>query len=289
MSVPLLVTGGSGQVGGAIVRLAQARGFDVCAPTSVELDLASSESIKTYLANKRFSAIINCAAYTAVDKAEDEPVRAQAINGAAPGLLAEYAAVNNLHILQVSTDYVFDGSASGAYNETDATNPLGVYGATKLAGEQAVIASGAQAAILRTAWVVSAEGGNFINTMLRLAQTHDEVRVVDDQHGCPTSANEIAIALFALLDTRSTGLYHFVNAGKASWYDLAVLVFARAKAAGEKVPQLSAIPTSAYPTRARRPKNSVLNTAKFAKDLGVQPRSWQDAINTVLDERLNKG
>ena len=282
----LLVTGASGQVGGAVVAQSKTRGIETLAPARAQLDLADTKSISAYLNTHKFSAIINCAAYTAVDKAEDDADLAIAINAKATGLLAQIAAERGVPILHVSTDYVFDGTKTMPYSEEDPTNPRSVYGASKLAGEQAIVAAGGNFAIVRTAWVVSANGANFINTMLRMAETRDSLNVVNDQIGCPTSADDIAAALLMMQEAGAQGLYHFVNGGTASWYDLAAHVFARAANAGYKVPQLHSIPTSAYPTRAVRPAHSVLDTSKFSHDFGSTPRDWQAAINTVLDIRL---
>jgi dTDP-4-dehydrorhamnose reductase len=284
--VTLLVTGASGQVGGALVALSNKRGIEILAPARAQLDLADTKSISAYLSAHKFSAIINCAAYTAVDKAEDDADLAIAINAKAPDLLAQISAERGVPLLHVSTDYVFDGAKLTPYLEEDPTNPLSIYGASKLAGEQAIMAAGGKFVILRTAWVVSASGANFINTMLRLAETRDSLSVVNDQIGCPTNADDIAAALLMMQGAQAQGLYHFVNGGTASWYDLAAHIFARAAEDGHKVPQLHSIPTSAYPTRAVRPAHSVLDTSKFVRDFATPPRDWQAAINAVLDTRL---
>ncbi len=286
-----LVTGGSGQVGKAVMAAAARHGFTVTVPARTDLDLARPETIAATLARDAWDVVINCAAYTAVDKAESEPELADAINHIGPGLLATETARRGIPLIHVSTDYVFDGSKRTPYVEDDSVGPVSVYGASKLAGEVAVRAANPAHAIIRTAWVLSAGGANFINTMLRLAESRDALGVVSDQHGCPTSADDIAEALLTVAARMTgpdapTGTWHFVNGGDASWHDLAALIFARSQAAGLKAPALGAITTADYPTPARRPSNSRLDTTKFTRDFGLTPRSWQDAVNAILDTRL---
>jgi dTDP-4-dehydrorhamnose reductase len=281
-----LVTGGSGQVGGAVVAAAESHGFSVSAPGRDVLDLADPVSIAAAIATEPWDVVINCAAYTAVDKAESEPAVAHRINATAPGILARESARLSVPIIHVSTDYVFDGTKSGTYVEADPLAPLGVYGVSKLAGEAAVRDGNPRHAIVRTAWVLSATGANFINTMLRLAEARDILGVVNDQTGCPTSAADIANALLTIAKTDRVGTWHFVNSGAATWHDLAAFVFARSSQAGLTVPVLNAITTADYPTPARRPANSQLDTRKFAQDFGYPPRPWQDAVADILDHRL---
>lgn len=286
---PVIVTGGTGQVGSALLRQLEAAGVSVLAPGRGELDLGDAEGIRRYLDRTAFGAIFNCAAYTAVDRAEDEPERAAAINARAPGILAEEAARRAVPILHVSTDYVFDGSGDGAYAEDAPTNPLGVYGRTKLDGEQAVRAANPHHAIVRTAWVLSADGANFLNTMLRLGTERLKVGVVDDQRGCPTSAGDIAWALLAIWSQpRARGVWHFVNSGEASWFDLARFIFARAAECGLRVPDVRPITSADYPTRAQRPANSCLSTERFERDFGLKPRTWQDAVVAIMIEKFGK-
>jgi dTDP-4-dehydrorhamnose reductase len=286
-----LVTGGSGQVGKAVIAAAARHGFAASAPPRAVLDLARPETIAAALAGGAWDVVINCAAYTAVDKAESEPELADAINHIAPGILASETAGRGIPLIHVSTDYVFDGSKFTPYDESDPFEPVSVYGASKRAGEDAIRSSNPAHAILRTAWVLSAHGVNFLNTMLRLAESREALGVVSDQIGCPTSADDIAEALLTIA-TRMTGAdvpsgtWHFVNSGDASWHDLAAFIFARSRAAGLKAPALTAIPTADYPTPARRPANSRLDTAKFTLDFGFAPRPWQEAVNDILDTRL---
>ncbi|WP_136161788.1 dTDP-4-dehydrorhamnose reductase [Sphingomonas flavalba] len=279
----ILVTGGSGQVGTGLRRLADRFGATVVAPGRDTLDLAAPDSIAAAVAGGDWAAIINCAAYTAVDRAESEPEAAHAVNATAPGLLAEAAATRGIRLIHVSTDYVFDGSKPTPYEEDDPIAPLGVYGASKAAGEQAVRAAAPDHVILRTAWVVSPWGRNFVKTMLRLGAERPELGVVADQVGCPTSAEDIAEALLRIATTGGpAGTYHFVNAGAASWFDLATAVFERTAF----TPVVRPIATADYPTPARRPANSRLATAKIGRDYAIAPRPWREAIDAILDELL---
>ena len=285
---PLLITGGSGQVGGAVADLLMAQNQSFWAPDRQHLNLGDPQALSEAVRAKPWSAIINCAAYTAVDQAEKEPELAAAINTAAPAALAEAAARASIPFLHVSTDYVFDGTKLTPYTETDRVNPLSVYGRTKEAGEAAIRAANGQHAIIRTAWVVNAGGANFLNTMLRLGAERPELRVVKDQIGCPSSANDIAAALLhvaAHLAGRS-GTWHFVNAGETSWHGLAEHIFAETARRGLPTPALTPITTADYPTPARRPANSRLSTAALERDFAIKPRLWQDAIDAILAHRL---
>jgi dTDP-4-dehydrorhamnose reductase len=267
-------------------------GVRIVAPPRAALDLAAERlDLAPLLAAERITAIVNCGAYTKVDQAEDEPQLAQRINGDAPGALAAAARDAGIPIVQISTDYVFAGDNPAPYVEDDPTGPAGAYGRSKLAGEQAVLASGARHAILRTAWVFSADGANFVRTMLRLGRERDTVGVVDDQIGCPTHAGDIAAAVaqvtLALEDGRcGNGVWHLVNAGETSWHGLAERVFARAALRGQPAPVLNAIPTSAYPTKAPRPANSRLVTDRLYHDFGIRLRPWQEAADEAVDEIL---
>lgn len=291
MTRAILLTGGGGQVGTELRRLAPSD-FEIVAPGRGDLDLADPDAIARQVAARPWAAVINSGAYTAVDKAETDPVAAWKINALGPVALALATAQAGIPLLQVSTDYVFDGAKATPYLEDDPVGPLGVYGASKEAGEQAVRTGNPRHVILRTAWVVSPHGGNFIKTMLRLAETRDELRVVDDQRGCPTSAGDIAQTLILIArrlieDAHApAGTYHFVNAGEASWCGFAREIFARAEAHGRKPPRVEAITTADYPTPARRPANSRLDTYKLARDFGVTARPWRTAAAEVVDTLL---
>lgn len=281
----ILVTGGSGQIGTELRRLTLP-GLTFIAPPRAELDLALPEQIAAAVAARRWSAIINGAAYTAVDAAQQDIVTTWRINALAPAMLAAASAEADIPLIQLSTDYVFDGSKPAPYVEDDPTGPLNVYGASKLGGELAVRTGNPRHLILRTAWVVSAHGRNFLKTMLQLADTRDQVDVVDDQLGCPTGARDIAETLGAitrrLVEDRSApcGTYHFVNRGEASWFDLAREIFSQRATPVE----VRAISTADRPTPARRPANSRLSTTRLTHDFGIEPRSWQAAIADILSE-----
>jgi len=282
---PVLVTGGSGQVGGALVRLA-GPDVEIVAPSRDILDLSDPAALATMVGARPWAAVVNCAAYTAVDKAESDVVAAWQVNALAPAALAAASAAANIPILHVSTDYVFNGAKPEPYGEDDPVAPLGVYGASKLGGELAVRSANPRHLILRTAWVVSATGNNFVKTMLRLGAERTRLGVVADQKGCPTSADDIARAILTILPRLGDGIcgtYHFVNAGEATWHALAERVFARAATHGRPAPSVEPISTRDYPTPAARPANSRLATAKIARDFGISPRDWHEAIDEIVD------
>lgn len=284
----LLVLGRDGQVGTALQKLLPAVG-DIVALGRDGADFEVPGRLAEIVARERPDVILNAAAYTAVDKAESEPELAAAINAEAPGLLAAAAASKGIPIIHVSTDYVFAADGEGPWREDAPIAPASTYGRSKAAGEEAVIASGARYAIVRTAWVVSADGSNFIKTMLRLGAERDHLRVVADQRGTPTHAGDLAAAL-AAITTRFTadpdqpsGLWHCANAGETTWHGLAAHVFARAAALGLEAPHtVAAITTADYPTPARRPRDSRLDCAKLAADFGIKLRPWQEAVDDIV-------
>jgi dTDP-4-dehydrorhamnose reductase len=284
----ILVTGGQGQVGLEVARLQWPAGTVALLPTRAELDIASRDSIAAYLDGRRVDAIINCAAYTAVDRAEEEPELAFRVNGEAPGWLA----ATGVPFVHLSTDYVFDGSKQGVYETDDPVAPLGVYGTSKLAGERAVLGSGARALVLRTAWVLSAHRHNFLKTMLRVAAATPRLRVVDDQRGCPTAAADIAATVQAILlrmlddPAAPLGIQHFVNEGEASWCELAREIFRMSAERGGPVAEVEAITTADYPTPARRPANSRLSTDALRAAYGIEPRHWHAAVTDIIEELL---
>jgi dTDP-4-dehydrorhamnose reductase len=286
----VLVTGGAGQVGIELLRLQWPDSVQLYAPSRDELDITSADSVNSCFAARNPQCVINCAAYTAVDKAEEDVATAFLVNAQGPAFLAEAALRTDAPIIQVSTDYVFDGSADRPYRESDPTDPGNAYGASKLAGELAVRTSNLRSVILRTAWVLSAHRTNFIKTMLRLGATNPTLRVVADQFGCPTSARDIAEAL-QLIALRSMddpdppwGTYHFVNSGETSWYGLAEHIFTWQAGHGAPRPLVQAIPSSGYPTPARRPANSRLDTSLIREKFGISPRPWQEAVDEILAE-----
>ena len=281
-----LVTGGTGQVGLAL-RRNPPPGVEVFAPGRDILDLAGPMALEPLL--EGVSAIVNCAAYTAVDRAESEPDLAAAINARAPGQLAQAAARAGIPIVHVSTDYVF-GAGEGPWREDAPLAPASTYGRTKAAGEEAVRGARARHAIVRTAWVVSADGHNFVKTMLRLGTERETLRVVADQRGTPTHAGDLALALAAVTSrltadpARESGTWHCVNAGETTWHGLAEHLFAAAARHGLKTPQrVEAIATADFPTSAPRPADSRLDCAKLARDFGIRLRPWQDAVDEIVE------
>lgn len=282
----ILVTGRDGQVARSLAE--RGAGHEMIFAGRPELDLADPDSIARTVEAASPDLIVSAAAYTAVDQAQDEPDLAMAINGEGPGLLARAAARIGAPIIHLSTDYVFDGALDRPWREDDPVAPLNVYGATKLAGEQAVAASGAAYAILRTAWVYSPFGTNFVRTMLRLAETRDELPVVEDQLGCPTSALDIAEAVLAIATTwhaepkRGTGeVYHFAGGGETSWAEFAQAIFAESTLRGGPAAEVKGIPAANYPTKARRPANSRLDCGKFTRDFYAPP-PWRDSLRAVM-------
>lgn len=283
----VLVTGATGQLGIALARTAWPQGWAVVALGRDALDLADPAAIAATIARGYdglpFAAVINAAAYTAVDKAESDVVAAWSVNALAPAAIGAACATAGIPIVQVSTDYVFAGEKDGAWDVDDPVGPLGVYGASKLGGELAVRTSGARAAIVRTAWVVSAEGGNFVKTMLRVSADRAVLRVVDDQRGSPTSAADLAAALATIAvrladDADSpTGMFHFSNAGAVSWAGFAREIFRQSAERGGPSAIVEPIATSDYPTAARRPANSLLGHGAIRAAYGIDPRPWQES------------
>ena len=286
----ILVTGGAGQIGIEVSRLEWPADVNLHAPSRNELDITDQKSVSTCFAATRPALVINLAAYTAVDRAEDDVAAAFEVNAQGPAYLAEAARHADAPILHVSTDYVFDGSAERPYVEADQTAPLNAYGASKLAGELAVRAANRRSIVMRTAWVLSSHRTNFIKTMLRLAKERRQLRVVDDQRGCPTSATDIAaalqrIALRAMNDVDVPwGVYHFVNSGETSWHGLAEHIFDWQAAHGAGRPDLHAVSSSEYSTGARRAAYSCLDTALISAAFEIRPRPWQEAVDAILSE-----
>ncbi|KIP87878.1 MULTISPECIES: dTDP-4-dehydrorhamnose reductase [Pseudomonas] len=254
-----------------------------------QLDLADTGRVRDAVRHLRPELIVNAAAHTAVDAAESEPDAAFAINASAPGVLAEEAADLDVPLIHYSTDYVFDGSNPAAYHEQDTPNPLGVYGRSKLAGEQAIAAVGGKHLILRTSWVYSLHGRNFLLTMQRLLQDRAQLSVVADQVGAPTWAGSIAAATAQLIErwqtqqTNAWGLYHFTARGETSWFGFAEAIAAQLQAQGRSVAQLAPIATTDYPTPAQRPLNSRLDGTRLEQDWGVRLPDWQDGLLECLN------
>lgn len=292
MTNTILVTGGNGQLGTELQRCDWPTDFKIVAIDIADLDLTNTAAITAKVAEQEWAAIINGAAYTAVDKAESDRVTAWAVNAMAPATFGEACANANIPLVQVSTDYVFAGDKAGMWEVDDPVAPLGVYGASKLGGELAVRTSGARYVIVRTAWVVSAHGKNFVKTMLRAGAQHESLTVVDDQRGSPTSAADLAQALMAITIrlvedvSAPTGIYHFSNAGETSWAGFATEIFRQSRARGGKSANVSPIATADYPTPAMRPANSLLDHAAIRAAYGIEPRPWQTALSDILDELI---
>lgn len=291
-SRPVLITGAGGQLGIELQRCDWPQGWEVIALDRSALDLTDTNAIAVKMAEREWAAVINAAAYTAVDKAESDVVTAWAVNALAPAAFAAACAAAGIPMVQVSTDYVFAGDKDGAWDIDDPVGPLGVYGASKLGGELAVRTSGARHSIVRTAWVVSAHGHNFIRTMLRVAETRDTLTVVDDQRGSPTSAADLAHALMTITvrlvedDAAPIGTFHYSNAGAVSWAGFASEIFRQSAVRGGPSAQVAPITTADYPTPARRPANSLLDTQAVRKAYGIEPRAWQAALGQILDELI---
>lgn len=276
----LLVTGANGQLGQELRLLLGDRAVFA---GRAELDIADEEAVKAFFAGRKFDFVINCAAYTAVDRAEDDAEAADRANRLGPELLARYGR----NIIQISTDYVFDGTAHLPYRESDEPNPVSAYGRTKLAGERAVLREAETAVVIRTAWVYSAFGSNFVKTMRRLGAERESLGVVFDQVGTPTYAADLAAAIVAVLPQITPGtkeIYHFSNEGVTSWYDFACAIM-----------EMSGLPCTVrpiesveYPTRAARPAYSVLNKAKIRRDFGLPIPPWREALKRCL-EKMERG
>jgi dTDP-4-dehydrorhamnose reductase len=288
-----LLFGGTGQVGEEIRTLALPADVDVVAPDRGTLDLQDAGAIARIVAAEPWSAVINAAAYTAVDRAESEEAVAFAVNAGAPSRLAIETGRRGIPLVHVSTDYVFDGRKGSPYVEQDETAPLNVYGRSKLAGEHAVRAANPRHVILRTSWVYSPYGTNFVKTILRLAAERDRLTVVADQRGCPTAARDIATACLdvalrcASAPARASyGVYHFAGAGEASWFELAAAIADVRAARQAKSPQIVPIRTVDHPTSAVRPADTRLDCTAIVREFGVSLRPWREALAQTIDRLL---
>ena len=285
----VMVTGCGGQVGAEVVRQLGG-GHEIFPHDRATLDLSDTAGVRARVRELRPDAIVNAGAYTAVDKAEGEPELAHAVNAAAPQAMAEELRDTGGVLLHFSTDYVFDGSKAGPYVESDPTAPLNAYGASKLAGEQAIAATGCRHLVLRTSWVYGPHGRNFMLTMLRLAETRDELRVVDDQSGAPTSSLQLAALVGRLLHLgterlgQASGVYHATAAGRTTWCGFATEIFAQRarQVPAFRPPRVLPIASGEFPTPARRPKNSVLSNARIASVFGVAIPDWREGLSEAL-------
>jgi dTDP-4-dehydrorhamnose reductase len=284
--VNVLVLGGGGQVARAVVAAAP-HAHQVFVRRRAELDIGDRDAVSRALAETGAEWMVNAAAYTAVDAAEDHPAQAWAVNDTAVGVLTMAAADAGCRLLHLSTDFVFDGNSNRAYRPADPTHPLSVYGETKVAGEQQVLGGAGSGIVLRTAWVYAAAGRNFVLTMLRLMREQEEVSVVCDQIGTPTWSAGIAAAIWGLIEADApAGVHHWTDLGVASWYDFAVAIQDEALSRGllRRAVPVNPIPTSAYPTRARRPAFSVLDTSSTRALINVPARHWRHNLRTMLDD-----
>jgi len=292
----IVVTGKQGQVVQSLLRRGAETGVEISAVGRPEMGLADPASIAAAFSALRPDVIVSAAAYTAVDKAESEAELAFSVNATGAGAVAGAAARIGVPVIHISTDYVFGGDKASAYSEEDVTAPISVYGRSKLAGETAVAAANPNHVILRTAWVYSSFGTNFLKTMLRLSETRDHLRVVADQTGCPTSALDIADAILAIAarvvaDPAPSlrGTFHLTGSGEASWADFAEEIFAELSKSGGRKVAVERIPTADYPTPAKRPANSRLNGDKLARTYGIRLPEWRQSMMIIMQDLLNKG
>jgi dTDP-4-dehydrorhamnose reductase len=280
----VMVTGAGGMVGSEVVRQARSMGWTCAAFPRAELDITDAASVEAAVAREVPDAIVNAAAYTAVDAAEGAVAETMAVNATGAGNVAHSAEMNRAAMIHVSTDYVFDGSATRPYRPDDPVGPLNVYGKSKLAGEIEVRECCARHTIVRTSWVYSHHGSNFLRTILRVAAGRQELEVVDDQRGSPTSAEDLATALLRVAEVMAgnpglAGTFHFCNSGSASWYEFAKAIF---ELRGGPRLGIKAITTAQFPTTARRPKWSVLDTTSFTDAFELTPRPWRDALSATV-------
>lgn len=292
----VLVTGREGQLARCLVEAAGS-GVEAVALGRPELDITDMSTVAAAIATHRPDVVVNAAAYTAVDKAEDDPEQAMLVNGVGAGLVAKAAADAGLPVIHVSTDYVFDGRATRPWREDDPTAPLGVYGTSKLAGEQAVAKANPRHIIMRTAWVHSPHGANFLKTMLRLAADRPKLRVVADQSGTPTHAGDLATAILVAArqmvarpeDANSRGVFHVVNEGSTNWAGFASEIFARSRELGGPFAEVEPITSAEYPTRAARPAWSVLDTGRFRRIFNHTLPHWTDGTRRSVAALVGKG
>jgi len=291
----ILLIGGSGQVGSEVIAVCETNNIECISPSSSELNIIEGHSINSVIEKSLpLNFIVNASAYTAVDKAEDEPELAFSINRYGPQLLAEACAKYEIPLLHISTDYVFDGNADRPYKEDDPTQPLGVYGQSKLEGEQAVRACLPEHIILRTAWVYGSQGNNFVKTMLRLGKQHEQLKIVSDQFGCPTAAVDIAMAIISIITQMHTqpkerwGTYHYCSEGETNWSSFAQAIFSEAELINADYRSVSVIPipSSEYPTKAARPSYSVLDCSKIEHTFLITLPNWFTSLQRDIPNIL---
>ena len=290
----VLVLGSKGQLGRCLYDQLIKTDYEVVYASRADFDIGDLSSLSENVSLIKPDIVINAGAYTAVDKAEDDKQMADLINHGAVAKLANACKALNAWLIHVSTDYVFDGTATKPYSEDDKTNPQGIYGDSKLNGELAITRSGCNHIIIRTAWVFSEYGNNFLKTMLRLGAGHDELSVVGEQIGCPTYAQDIAKAIVVMVPSLNSenscaGIFHYCGDQPCSWYEFALAIFAEAETCGLKTPiRINPIDTAEYPTRAIRPAYSVLECSKINSTFGIAPSNWRDGIKSVLGKVHNQ-
>lgn len=279
----ILVTGANGQLGKELQLLSlDLPSYTFLFVAKEGLNIADAAATEKYFAAQRIDFCINCAAYTAVDKAESEPENAFLVNGIAVATLAAVCKKNNSKLIHISTDYVFDGTATQPYKETDQTNPVSIYGQSKLQGEVLALENCPSTIIIRTAWVYSSFGNNFVKTMLRLMKERESINVVNDQFGCPTYAADLAAAIMQIIasgkSNENPGIYHYANAGITNWYEFAIAI----KKLSGSACAVNPITTAAYPTAAKRPAYSVLDTSKITSTFQLAIPAWEDSLKSCL-------
>jgi dTDP-4-dehydrorhamnose reductase len=285
----ILIIGKNGQLGWELCRQAPGMGFSSTAVDLPEFDITHPDSVENQIVETHPDLVVNASAYTAVDKAESDPETAFAVNEKGPIHLADVCAQRNIPLIHVSTDYVFDGEKKGPYFENDPISPLGVYGKSKAAGDEAIRTRLPRHIIIRTAWLYGVYGNNFVKTMLRLGKERETLQIVSDQYGCPTFAADLAEAILIIANRISEnisiewGTYHYGGSGVTSWYYFARTIFELARPLMPlKVENIQPVPTEAYPMPAKRPRNSELDCGKIEKNFGIQTKVWQDRVKEVV-------
>lgn len=287
----LLVIGSNGQLGWELCRQAKDRGYDLIPLDLPEFDITDKSAVFDTVTQSHANLVVNAAAYTAVDRAESEIDIAFAVNRDGPFYLASACAEVHIPLIHVSTDYVFDGCKNGPYLETDLVAPIGIYGKSKAEGEQKVRHNLKEHIIIRTSWLYGVHGNNFVKTMLRLGREREELRVVDDQHGCPTFAADLAEAILTIAsliergEDISWGTYHYCGSGSTTWYGFASKIFEIAKDYDTlKLKKVIPVTTSEYPTPAKRPANSIMDCTMLERNFGITPKAWEDSLSRMITE-----
>ena len=291
----ILITGGRGQLGRELFKECQTKGFEVLAPSHHQMDITDNKAVKNFIDLHQPFCVINAAAYTQVDKAENEKSLAFAINKTGCTNLAQICAKNEIPLFQVLTDYVFDGQKNTPYHESDPISPLGVYGCSKAAGETEVRSNLKEHIILRTSWLYGVHGQNFVKTMLKLTETKEKIRVVSDQYGSPTSAGDLSKTILAMVDkwrqqsAMAWGTYHYCGQGFVSWYEFAETIIELARWYGKvKTNRVESITTADYSTKAKRPAFSALDCNLIKKKFGIYPKPWRESLKSTIQRLFER-